>query len=166
MKKLILITMILLSQAAKADSYQISFFGLTHHGLPAVEPGEDGINMKSKLDKFGVWAYNPQFNFTRYKDNGDLLNVSFVADCYQNAALNLALGKRYKHNDSFSYGYVYGLYFRPAPNLKNDTAFKITENHQLFPTAAGILQYKVTDKITLRLTANYVINFFDIAFEF
>lgn len=165
MKTIILFLLISISVQAK-NTYQVSFFGLTHHGLPAVEPGENGINMKSKLDKFGIWAYNPQFNFTRYKDNGDLLNVSFVADCYQSAALNLALGKRYKYNDSFSYGYVYGLYFRSAPNFKKDTAFKITENHQLFPTAAVNLQYKVTEKITLRLTANYVINFFDFAFEF
>lgn len=164
MKKLILITMILLSQAAKADSYQISLLGVTHHGVH-IPPAEPSI-MLNKLTGDAVWAYNPQFNLTRYKENGELLNVSFVVDCYRSAALNVALGKRFNYTDNLKYGYVYGFYFRSAPGDKKDFDFKLTSNHQLFPMAAGILQYKATDKITLRLTANYFINFFDIAFEF
>lgn len=163
MKTIILFLLISINAQAK-NSYQISFFGFTHHGIP-VHPHEPK-KMLNKLDQNGVFAYNPQFNFTRYKENGELLNASFVVDCYRSAALNVALGKRFDFNDRLKFGYVYGIYFRSAPGDKKDFNFKLTSNHQLFPTAAGILQYKVTDKITLRLTANYVINFFDIAFEF
>lgn len=163
MKTLILFLLISINAQAK-NSFQISLFGITHHGthIPPSEP----LQMKNKLSQDAVWAYNPQFNLTRYKENGDLLNASFVVDCYRNAALNLAIGKRYNYNDRLKYGYVYGLYFRTRPGDIKEVPFKFGENYQLFPTAAGILQYKVTEKITLRLTANYVINFFDIAFEF
>lgn len=162
MKTLFLILLLSLNAQAK-NSFQVSLFGITHHGI--FIPAENAKYVKSKLTQDGVWAYNPQFNFTKYNEKGDLFNVSFVVDCYQKAAINLALGKRFDFNDHIKYGYIYGVYFRKAPSIK-DTEFRISENYQLIPTVAGILQYKVTDKITLRLTANYIINFFDVAFEF
>lgn len=168
MKKLILITQVLLLLTTinlQAQEKQISFIGLTLHGIPAIEPGGNEVNMKSKLDKSGMWAYNPQFNYTYYKGE-DLTNFTFLSDCYANAAFNFSKGKRFQYNDRLYYGYVYGLYFRYNPDTKVNKEFNVSENFQLFPTAAAILQYKVTENITLRLTANYLINFFDIAFEF
>jgi hypothetical protein len=161
---LIAMMLTLMAPNLQAQEKQISFIGLTFHGIPVIEP-KNSEGMKSKLDKSGVWAYNPQFNYTYY--NGEnLTNFSFLSDCYASPALNFSKGKRYQYNDKFYYGYVYGLYFRYNPDPKENREFNITENFQLIPNAAAILQYKVTDKITLRLTANYLINFFDIAYEF
>lgn len=149
---------------SNAQEKQISFFGITHHGIPAIEP-KNSVGLVNKLDKSGVWAKNPQFNLTFYEKE-NLKNISFVVDCYGNSALNLAKGKRYQFNDKFYYGYIYGLYFRQNPSPKDNHEFNISENYQLIPTAAVNIQFKVTKKVTIRLTANYLINFFDIAYEF
>lgn len=161
-----LITLVLISFPflVSAQTKQISFFGITHHGIPAIEP-KNNTNLKNKLDPSGVWAYNPQFNFTAYEKE-NLTNISFVVDCYANAAINLAKGKRFQYNDFFYYGYVYGLYFRKNPSRKDNPEFNISENYQLFPNVALNLQYKLSKNVTLRLTSNYVINFIDVAFEF
>ena len=154
----------ILTMGLNAQEKQISFFGITHHGIPAIEP-KNTVSLKNKLDKSGIWAQNPQFNLTFYEKE-NLKNISLVVDCYRSLALNLAKGKRYQYNDKFYYGYIYGLYFRQNPSVKDNPEFRLTENFQLIPTAAINLQYKVTEKITFRLTANYIINFFDIAYDF
>lgn len=162
--KLILLALILFPFFVSAQNKQISFIGVTHHGIPAIEP-KNKTHLTNKLDQSGVWAYNPQFNFTVYEKE-NLTNIAFVVDCYSNAAINLAKGKRFQYNDTFYYGYVYGLYFRKNPSRKDNPEFNISENYQLFPNVALNLQYKLSKNVTLRLTSNYVINFIDVAFDF
>lgn len=160
--KSIILTMIAISQVAFAQERQISLLGVTLHGTAANKAA--AIEMKNKITSDGLLAYNPQINLT-YVDGHDIKNVSLIIDCYRNPAAFFGVGKKYLVTENLELGYIGGLYIRQFPAREEFELFKVG-NYQIIPTPSLIAQYKIGEKTYLRMTSNYFINFFDVAFDF
>ena len=160
---IIIFTIFLTSYSVKAESRQISLFGITAHGI---EASKSSIrDMRNKITSDGFLALNPQLNLTYIKDDGSFKNFTALIDCYARPAIFIGSGKQYLVKPDLTLGYVLGVYFRMFPPRDQTKLFKVG-NYQIIPTPALSLQYRINDRFFLRFQSNYVINFTDIAWEF
>ena len=160
--KSIIVTMIAISQMAFAQERQISLFGVTLHGTSANKKAAE--EMKHKITSDGLLALNPQINLT-FSDGEKIKNMSVLLDCYKNPAAFFGVGKKYLVTEKLELGYIGGIYIRQFPNNEEFKLGKIG-NYQVIPTPSLIAQYRIGDKTKIRMSSNYFINFFDIAFDF
>ena len=162
--KTFILTLILFT-IANAQQNQLSLFGLTIHGVE-VNRGAAG-DMRNKITSDGILALNPQFNYTKVYEDNTMVNTSIVIDCYAAYATFLGYGKKYKIDNNFYLGYVAGLYSRIKPNRdESGINFPSIGKYQFIPIGGLYSEYKLTEKTSIRFTANYFINFIDLAFNF
>lgn len=158
----IFITTIFYSNLSQAQERQLSLLGITLHGTSANKSAAD--EMKNRITSDGMLAFNPQINLT-YVDGNDIKNASLIIDCYRNPAVFFGIGKKYLVTEKLELGYIGGLYIRQFPAREEFELFKVG-NYQIIPTPSLLAQYKIGEKTYLRMTSNYFINFFDVAFDF
>lgn len=159
----ILFSVLTLSLDSKSETRQISLLGITAHGTSINKYGAN--SMRNKITSDGFLVVNPQLNLTYIKDDGSFKNFTALIDCYAQPALFSGFGKNYQVEKDLSLGYVLGVYIRIFPDRDTIDIFRIG-NYQIIPTPALTLQYRIKDKLYLRVQSNYVINFIDLAWEF
>lgn len=161
---IVLIFSIFLANFAKGQTRQFSIVGITAHGVKTEAPGVQSA-MRNKLTSDGFLALNPQLNYTFNYADGTFYNTTALIDCYGDPAGFIGYGKKYQVESDLKLGYMAGVYARLFPN-KETIKFGKIGNYQILPFPALIAEYEITETVSIRMSANYLINFFDLAWEF
>jgi hypothetical protein len=161
---IISLLMIFLANSARAESRQLSLIGITVHGTPTGGAVSKSA-MRNKITSDGFMALNPQLNYTFNYSDGTFYNTTALIDCYGQIAGMVSYGKKYKVESYLNLGYMVGIYGRLFPSDENLRLGKIGA-YQFLPFPALIAEYRISKTSSFRMSSNYLINFFDYAWEF
>lgn len=109
MKKLLLLSMIVITTSGFADSLDLGLIGITAHGADTTS--QDWSEMKRKISHAADVVWNPEVNLT-YEHDGWIANATYINDCAGFDAYFVGAGYRWHLTQTFHAEILAGPYFR------------------------------------------------------